>query len=135
MNKTKGVDLWLASGTKLPKWLANREDNLGVRRTRVDGKRIRILRIEGAEARFDPGGSVSLKMSGLKGPILTFYPLAILEIRDLTGSLLERNHCLCQKCFTNTGEMQNHKPSRIAGLVDANFQCSNCGHQWQVKEI
>ncbi len=59
----------------------------------------------------------------------------VLEIRDLKGNLVKRNHYLCTKCATLTGKMENYKPSNVSGLVDANFKCTRCEYQWELKRI
>ena len=61
--------------------------------------------------------------------------MKVLEVRDLKGNLIKRNYYLCTECATLTGKMENHKPSDVAGHEDADFKCTHCGHQWELKRI
>ena len=132
MKENKGVQLLLAKWVKFPEWI-KRIDNKEVKSMKIKEKQVRILKIDGAEAKFDLGSSVSLKLPNTLRFITAFYPLAILEIRDLRGNLVQRCRFLCTECLQNSGELAGYKPSQQGGIRDPIYQCSVCGHQWEIK--
>lgn len=136
MTKRRGVEILLRPRTRVPRWVINQTLNVSVRREKRGVGWIRVLRIKGAgEVGFIGGGGVGITMPGSDQFWVAFAPLEVLEIRDLKGALVQRNHYLCEKCFTLTGAMKTHVPSKTFGLVDATFECSSCKHSWTFEGI
>ena len=132
----KGVKLLLESGTRVRKWIRYQTLNVEVHRGRLKGRTIRFLTIRGGEASFIPGGGVQVKMPGSAESRCAFLPMKVLEIRDLRGKLIKRNHHLCTECANLTGKVESYKESTIiAGLADMTFKCTLCGHQWKLEGI
>jgi hypothetical protein len=132
----KGIKLLLEPGTRVRDWIRYQTLNVRVRRERLKGRIIRSLEIRGGEASFFPGGGVEVKMPGSAEFRCAFQPMKVLEIHDLRGKLIKRNHHLCTECATLTGKMESHKPSTvIAGRMDATFKCTQCGHQYELERI
>ncbi|TAL49540.1 hypothetical protein EPN83_00120 [Patescibacteria group bacterium] len=130
-----GIKLLVEPGTRVPKWVRNQTLNVEVGRESLNGRIVRSLKIRKGETSFFPGGGVVVKMPGSDEFWVAFQPMKVLEIRDLKGNLIKRNHYLCTECATLTGKVENHKPSDVAGLVDADFKCTQCRHQWELKRI
>lgn len=133
-----GVELLLEPRTRVPAWIRNQTLSVSVGSVSFQGRRIRSLKIRGGTVSFLPGGSVGVKMPGSHGVWVAFRPLKVLEIRDLKGTLIERNHDLCPKCGNLAGSMVSHtQPSttKVAGLVDGTFECTQCGHRWELEGI
>lgn len=131
-----GIELLLEPGTRVPNWVRNQTLNIEIGREHLNGRTIRSLKIRKGEASFFPGGGVVVKMPGSDEFWVAFQPMKVLEIHDLKGNLIKRNHYLCTECATLTGKMmEDYKPSDVSGLVDANFKCTQCGHRWELKRI
>jgi hypothetical protein len=130
-----GIKLLVETGTRVPNWIRNQTLNVKVGRERLNGRTVRSLKIRKGEASFFPGGNVVVKMPGSDEFWGAFPPMKVLEIHDLKGALIKRNHYLCTKCATLTGKMENHKPSDVNGLVDGLVKCTWCGYQWELKRI
>lgn len=131
-----GIKLLLEPGARVPNWIRNQTLNIEVGRERLNERPIRFLKIRKGEASFFPGGGVMVKMPGSDEFWDAFQPMKVLEIRDLKDDLIKRNHYLCTECATLTGKMENYEPSTvIAGRMDANFKCTQCGHQWKLERI
>lgn len=130
-----GVQLRLEPGTRIPIWIRNQSTNVEATRERVNGRTVRLLTIKGSGASFLPGGVVAVKMPGAGEFCVGFQSLKVLEILDLQGNLIKRNHHLCTECFTNTGEMIDSRPAAHGSRVDATFQCVQCGYQYELEGI
>ena len=130
-----GVEVLFEPRTRVPLWVRNQTLNVKLGPGQLNGRRVRSLKIRKGEVSFFPSGGVEVKMPGSDEFRVAFQPMKVLEIRDLKGNLLKRNHYLCTECATLTGKMDSHKPSDVSGLVDANFKCARCGHQWELKRI
>ena len=100
-----------------------------------DGRVVRSLKIRNGEASFFPSGGVQVKMPGSDESWVAFRPMKVLEIRDLKGNLIKRNHYLCTKCCILTGKRESERQSDACGLIDANLMCTNCGKRWELKRI
>lgn len=130
-----GVQLLLEPGTRVRNWVRNQTLNVKVGREQLNRRTVRSLKIRSGVASFFPSGGVEVKMPGSGEFWVAFQPMRVLEIRNLKGNLIKRNYYLCTECATLTGKMENHKPSDVAGCVDADFKCTHCGHQWELKRI
>lgn len=130
-----GVEIILEAGVRIPNWIRNQTRNVKIGRKKIHGKNVRILRVRGAEAGFIPGGAVDLRMPGSDEFWVPFGPLKVLQIRDLKDNLIKQNYLLCENCFTNTGKVKSSKISSNPSLVDSIFQCTECGHEWELKGI
>ena len=130
-----GVEILFESRTRVPLWVRNQTLNVQLGPGQFNGRRVRSLKIRNGEALFFPGGGVVVKMPGSDEFWDAFQPMRVLEIRDLKGNLIKRNHYLCTECATLTGKMESYKSSDLAGLVDGSFKCTECGHQWELKRI
>lgn len=129
-----GVKILLAHGASVRWWIRENEKVI-VRKEYVAGKQIRCVLIEGGEAEFIPGGSVSVvRLPGYRGNQnrVAFTEGEVLEIRDFDDRLIKRNHYCCPKCFALTGEVAKHSPSQTAGREDAMMGCLDCGENWSV---
>lgn len=123
MRARNGIKLLLEPRTRIRNWIRNQTLNIEVGRERLNGRNIRFLKIRKGEASFVPGGYVIVKMPGSGEFWVAFMPWKVLEIRDLRGNLIKRNHRLCIKCATLTG----------ARLDDEVFECTQCGNQWKLE--
>ena len=131
-----GVKILLEPGTRVRNWIRYQTLNVKLARERLNGRMVRSLKIHKGEASFFPSGGVEVRMPGSGEFRVAFRPMKVLEICDLKGNLIKRNHYLCTECATLTGKMENYKPSEeVSGLVDANFKCIQCKHQWELKRI
>lgn len=130
-----GIKLLLEPGTRVRDWIRYQTLNVEIGRERFNGRSVRYIKIRKGEASFFPGGGVEVKMPGSAEFRVAFRPRKVLEIRDLKGNLIKRNHYLCTECVTLTGKMGKYEPSTVAGRVDANLKCTQCGHQWELKWI
>ena len=127
-----GIKLLLEPGTGVRDWVRYQTLNVEIGRERLNGRSVSFVKIRNGEAQFFPSGGVEVKMPGADEFRVAFQPRKVLKIRDLKGSLIERNHYLCTECATLTGKMENYEPSTVvAGRVNANFKCTKCGHQWE----
>lgn len=131
----KGVEIPLATGTRIPLWISNQSLNVKVIGKTIMGRHVRSLQIKEGEARFGVVGVVEVKMPGSGEFWVAFQPLKVLEIRDLEGNLIKRNYCLCEKCFTNTGKISKESPSEKYGRVDVVMQCTECGNTWELTAV
>ncbi len=131
-----GIKLLLEPETRVRDWVRYQTLNVEIGRERFNGRSVRFVKICNGEAQFFPSGGVEVKMPGCAEFRVAFQPRKVLEIRDLKGNLIERNHYLCTECFTLTGKMENYEPSTIAaGRVDESFKCTKCGHHWELKTV
>src|SRR3989344_4209645 len=132
----KGVQILLEPGTRVLDWIRNQTLNVELGRERLNGRTVRSLKIRKGEASFFPGGGVEVRMPGSAKFRVAFLPMKVLEIRDLGGNLIKRNHYLCTECGTLPGKMESYEPSTVvAGRVDAIFKCTQCGYRWELKMI
>ena len=131
-----GVEILFELGTRVCDFIRRQDLNIKVSRQRFYNRQVRSLKIQGGEASFTPGGSVEVKMPGSSIFYVAFQPRKVLEIRDLKGKVLKRNHHLCPKCCRITGGMVDDKPNKkFHGRVDATFECTNCGNSWELQNI
>ena len=132
MSDKQGVAFLLAKGTRIPKWLCLREDTR-MTEAKIQGRPVRILAIEGFLAFFDLEEGVILMPPNYRA-FQAFRLTDVLEIRDLTGRLIERNPYLCFRCFQNTGTIDS-EIERPGGRVDIFFRCSVCENKWKVPNL
>jgi hypothetical protein len=129
-----GIKLLLEPGTRIQNWIRYQTLNVEIGRKSLNGRNTRFIKIRKGKAAFLPDGSVEVKMPSSAEFRVAFQPREVLEIRDLKGNLIERNHYLCTKCATLTGEMESYEQSIVVtGRVDAKFKCAQCGHQWELR--
>ncbi len=129
------VKLLLEPGTRILNWIRYQNLNVMIGRELLNKRTVRFLKIRGGKAYFIPSGSVAVVMPGSDQHRVAFQKMKVLEIQDFKNTLIERNHYLCTKCSTLTGKMESSKLSGRAGLMDANFKCTRCGNQWELKRI
>ncbi len=130
-----GTILILTPHTKVPHRVIKQRNNVSLDIDTIAHQRVAVLTIMGAEAHFSPGGRVSVMLQGEGNFKPTFLPEAVLEIRDLKHNELERNHHLCQQCFTLTGTRLSH--DRLVGTnqLVAKFRCTHCQREWVLSGI
>lgn len=130
-----GIVILLEPGTVVKKkskmWLWCQTLNVKRGHTRLFGvRKVPFLRILNAEVTFLPGG-VHVKMEGCGEFRRAFWWRSVLEVRDLQMHLLRRNHDLCERCGTLTGEVVASAPSsQPVGKTDAVLKCRTCHNQW-----
>jgi hypothetical protein len=132
MENMSGLQMLLAPGTRIPKWLSISSKFVSVERRIFSGHRVRTLVVRRGLARFVPGGLVALMLPGWGEGWIPFGELKVFQIRNLRGGVLESNFFFCNRCFANTGiQVGERIPPSQAGLPGLlNFSCP-CGNTWQ----
>jgi len=130
-----GIEVLFEPRTRVPLWVRSQTLDVELGPRELKGRRVRSLKISEGEALFLPGGAVGVKMPGSDEFWVAFEPMKVLEIRDLNGKLIKRNHYLCTECATLTGKIESCKSSEVAGHDDANFKCTQCKLQWELRRI
>ena len=123
MKARKGIKLLLEPKTRIRDWIRYQTLNVEIGWEYLGKRKVRFLKIRKGEAEFNPGGYVSVKMPGSDEFRVAFRPIKVLEIRDLRGNLIERNHYLCVECGTLT----------CFRLVDEIVECTQCGCQRKLR--
>lgn len=139
MKAQKGVEIYLTNNADILAWLAAGE-GVSFRRKKISKAQVVILTIKKGEADFLQEGCVGIRLPRRKGLRIAFLGCRdnprqhpVLKIVRLEDGLSMPNHYLCSKCFTNTGRTVKRQASqKIHGRIDVTFDCSVCGHQWEV---
>lgn len=130
-----GVELLLSKGARIRNWIRMQEKNVEVAFKKVNGVRVRALRIRHAEACFLPGGIVGLKMQGFENLYIAFRSRTVMEIRNLKGVLVTRNYFMCPNCYTLTGKQGAESSKAPDGYPvwyrTHQFSCQTCGEHWE----
>lgn len=125
-----GVSILLEPGIRLPVWIRNQDLNVTQDWVQLGQRRVRRVRIRGADACFGSGGFGLVQMSGSSEYWEAFKPNSVLEIRTLGGQRLLRNYYLCQHCGRLAGEIVKTEPNLVCSFVNALFKCKKCNREW-----
>lgn len=122
--------LWLAKGTRIPKWI--RVQNLNISVSPVKNGKARQLKILRGRAGFLPGGSVGVVMPGSDQMYIAFGPKKVFLIAQTDG-LQAYNWYYCQKCVDNTGEYIDSEEGTVMGRRNLKMKCRVCNHEWTME--
>lgn len=130
-----GVKLILAKRTIVP-WVARNFFNYQLYPDKLNGKRVRVLELPGAEASFGRETVfLEVRTRDFTWVKPAFRTKSVFKILDLQNRVLKSNWLFCERCVQNSGIHMKSEPGTIAGRQTVVFKCKVCQYSWKVVNI